>query len=96
MVCHTLTPLSHSATCYQFTRMQIESDRPVEHVQDEKTSLKQSEEKRHQQAIIATLEASIKKLHLQKVKSDDAVKELQTHRAEAEEREQVLKAAKKR
>lgn len=73
--------------------MQMESDRSVVKVQDEEIA-NESLVGKQQQAIIATLKASIENLHLEKAKSDDAVKEL--HRGQAEERERVFKAVKER
>lgn len=75
--------------------MQMEGARPVVHVQDEETA-GESVLKKQQQAVISTLTANIAKMHLEKAKSDDAVKELHDLRAKAQEREQAFREAKKR
>lgn len=79
----------------QLTRMQMGNDRPVGHVQD-KGIANESLVEKQQQATIATLKASIEKLHLEKAKSDAALQELQVLRREAEERERAFKVAKER
>ena len=81
----------------QLTLMQTRGDsRPVGPVQQEGTASESVVEKQ-QQAIISTLKASVEKLQVDKAKSDDAVKELQKRRGEAEEREQrAFKAVKQR
>ena len=64
-------------------------------VQDEEIASESLVEKQ-QQAIISTLKASIEKLHVEKAKSDDALKEQQKHRGEAEEWERAFKTVKER
>lgn len=84
--------------CCQLTLMQMEGDRPVGQIQVQGEEIEsESLVEKQQQAVISTLMASLKKLGLEKEKSDDVLKELhQMHRGEAEKRGRALKAAKER
>eukprot|EP00752_Nemacystus_decipiens_P011903 g10554.t1 len=81
----------------ELTLMRMGDDNTPEcQVQDQEIARKSLGGKQ-QQAVIATLKASIEKLQADKARSDDAVKELQNkHREEAEGRELAVKAAKER
>eukprot|EP00903_Cladosiphon_okamuranus_P014008 g13027.t1 len=79
----------------ELTRIQMKGHRPVGLFEDEETA-SESLVEQQQQAVISTLKASIAKLHLDKAKYDDAAKELQKLRGEAEERDRALKEAKER